>query len=313
MTGFHDARYARSSAMAMPGPWKGTPHGVPGLLTGIADRRTVLDNSPFPFDMPREGFITRREAESTYKRSESQVRRDVWAAHDRKDFDFLSHFYVELADETIIDGRDATKEKMDEVKRQRPIWCVRETFMASAYWKRDKPKSRGVPEAEAFGGEQPAGAADGKDDYNDLPANIRRLLIEKDARLEDARRREAEARNDKEQQNGMFQAMLAEIIGVDKLKQLQAEWQSQGIPFGSVSAVAGSDEQTADTTDSEQGIGEQHGDEQIKGRHASPPELEDERGTGGGMETVWNKNRPLRDIVVGPARFLSAPFRRTQK
>tara|TARA_R110002049_G_scaffold4601_5_gene32491 strand:+ start:683332 stop:684000 length:669 start_codon:yes stop_codon:yes gene_type:complete len=87
--------------------------------------------------MPRHeipGFTPRSVAQKTYSRSKSSFIRDVDDAFEREDAEFLSHFRVMLNDGTVIEGIEATKEKVLAVQSKQPRWHVATAFLDTRYW-----------------------------------------------------------------------------------------------------------------------------------------------------------------------------------
>ncbi|WP_146503031.1 hypothetical protein [Rubinisphaera italica] len=102
-----------------------------------------------PLRMPHPkipGFITRANAQKTYRRSKASFIRDIDSAFDRNDLSFLNHFRVALNDGTQLNGKEATKEALLTLQAKQPRWYVEVAFLESRYW--DGPDTQ-TPEKES--------------------------------------------------------------------------------------------------------------------------------------------------------------------
>lgn len=91
------------------------------------------------------GFITRANAQKTYRRSKASFIRDIDNAFDRNDYSFLNHFRVGLNDGTQLKGKEATKETLLTLQAKQPRWYVEVDFLETRYW--DGPDTQ-TPEKE---------------------------------------------------------------------------------------------------------------------------------------------------------------------
>ncbi|MEM9942070.1 MAG: hypothetical protein AAF939_10820 [Planctomycetota bacterium] len=87
-----------------------------------------------------DGFITRIEAQSHYQRSKQSFIRDVDQARLRGDSAFLENFVVVLKDDSVVQGKDATKKFLHDNDSLKPEWYIRKSFLDTRYWVRGKAR-----------------------------------------------------------------------------------------------------------------------------------------------------------------------------
>lgn len=88
-----------------------------------------MDNASIP------GFITRKQASERCKRAERTLQRYWSKAIEHRDETVLKNLKLRTEDGDVIEGKDVTKEKIDDLKKQgkNPTWFVHATWVERKY------------------------------------------------------------------------------------------------------------------------------------------------------------------------------------
>lgn len=96
-----------------------------------------MDNAPIP------GFITRKQASEHCKRAERTLQRYWSRAIEHSDESVLKNLKLRTEDGEVVEGKDVTKEKIDDLKKQgkNPTWFVHATWVERKYGPRLEQRS----------------------------------------------------------------------------------------------------------------------------------------------------------------------------
>ena len=103
------------------------------------------------------GFITRKQASERCERAERTLQRYWSRAIESQDDTVLKSLKLRTEDGEVIEGKNVTKEKIDDLKKQgrNPTWYVHATWVERKYGPRleEKPKPPPASQKEAGEGE----------------------------------------------------------------------------------------------------------------------------------------------------------------
>ena len=108
-----------------------------------------MDTAPIP------GFITRKQASERCKRAERTLQRYWSRAIESHDDSVLKSLKLRTEDGEVIEGKNVTKEKIDDLKKQgrNPTWYVHATWVERKYGPRLEEKPKPVPTSRNESGE----------------------------------------------------------------------------------------------------------------------------------------------------------------
>lgn len=89
-----------------------------------------------------DGFLLRSDATKRYGRSKSSFIRDVDDAFSKSDSEFLGHIRVYLKDGTVVEGIDATKEKVSSLQKMQPWVYISTELLETRYWEANAAPDR---------------------------------------------------------------------------------------------------------------------------------------------------------------------------
>lgn len=107
------------------------------------------------------GFVTKKQAVASYRRSHRQLTRDVTEAIRAGKEKALSNFRLRTEDGTIYDGPKVTIELIDELRLEgkNPMWFVSESWLQDSFGKKGDPepvlRTHAVPPDDSGGSPSP--------------------------------------------------------------------------------------------------------------------------------------------------------------